>query len=279
MEKMKKKLSENILDKLSMDFLRNQVLKNAYGNDDTFIAALDPRLLFIWYVFFALVPWFVDDLIFLLGCFILVAVTTVMAKVAGLVLLLFGVGVFSQTGYLFLASLLFGGNGETVAPLLVLTLKVATVSLASITVFSGLDPDRLSNGLMWYGCPEKLSFSISYAYRMLPMLMEEFQNVLLSYRLRGNAPDSSTLTGKIRYLIYQIKVIIHSFYPLMLNTAKRSRTTVEALELKGYRYAAVNKEVKKMKLAALKITCDDLLFLAISFLWVAVVVLVSLLTG
>lgn len=196
MEKMKKKLSENILDKLSMDFLRNQVLKNAYGNDDTFIAALDPRLLFIWYVFFALVPWFVDDLIFLLGCFILVAVTTVMAKVAGLVLLLFGVGVFSQTGYLFLASLLFGGNGETVAPLLVLTLKVATVSLASITVFSGLDPDRLSNGLMWYGCPEKLSFSISYAYRMLPMLMEEFQNVLLSYRLRGNAPDSSTLTGK-----------------------------------------------------------------------------------
>lgn len=279
MEKMKKKLSENILDKLSMDFLRNQVLKNAYGNDDTFIAALDPRLLFIWYVFFALVPWFVDDLIFLLGCFILVAVTTVMAKVAGLVLLLFGVGVFSQTGYLFLASLLFGGNGETVAPLLVLTLKVATVSLASITVFSGLDPDRLSNGLMWYGCPEKLSFSISYAYRMLPMLMEEFQNVLLSYRLRGNAPDSSTLTGKIRYLIYQIKVIIHSFYPLMLNTAKRSRTTVEALELKGYRYAAVNKEVKKMKLAASKITCDDLLFLAISFLWVAVVVLVSLLIG
>lgn len=279
MEKMKKKLSENILDKLSMDFLRNQVLKNAYGNDDTFIAALDPRLLFIWYVFFALVPWFVDDLIFLLGCFILVAVTTVMAKVAGLVLLLFGVGVFSQTGYLFLASLLFGGNGETVAPLLVLTLKVATVSLASITVFSGLNPDRLSNGLMWYGCPEKLSFSISYAYRMLPMLMEEFQNVLLSYRLRGNAPDSSTLTGKIRYLIYQIKVIIHSFYPLMLNTAKRSRTTVEALELKGYRYAAVNKEVKKMKLAALKITCDDLLFLAISFLWVAVVVLVSLLIG
>ena len=279
MEKMKKKQSENILDKLSMYFLRNQVLKNAYGNDDTFIAALDPRLLFIWYVFFALVPWFVDDLIFLLGCFILVAVTTVMAKVAGLVLLLFGVGVFSQTGYLFLASLLFGGNGETVAPLLVLTLKVATVSLASITVFSGLDPDRLSNGLMWYGCPEKLSFSISYAYRMLPMLMEEFQNVLLSYRLRGNAPDSSTLTGKIRYLIYQIKVIIHSFYPLMLNTAKRSRTTVEALELKGYRYAAVNKEVKKMKLAALKITCDDLLFLAISFLWVAVVVLVSLLIG
>ena len=143
-----------------------------------------------------LAPWFVNDLVFLLGCFLLVAVTTIMARVAGLVLFLFILGVFSQTGYLFVVSLLFGGNAETILPLLILTLKVATVSLASITVFSGLDPDRLSNGLMWYGCPEKLSFSISYAYRMLPMLMEEFQNVLLSYRLRGNAPDTDTIIGK-----------------------------------------------------------------------------------
>ena len=275
MEKMMQKLSDNILDKLSMDFLRNQVLKNAYGNDDTFIAKLDPRVLLVWYLFFALVPWFVDRLPFLLGAFLLVAVTTVMARVAGLVLLLFAVGVFSQTGYLFVVSLLFGGNAETIVPLLILTLKVATVSLASVTVFSGLDPDRLSNGLMWFGCPERLSFSISYAYRMLPMLMEEFQNVLLSYRLRGNAPDSSGFTGKVRYLIYQIRVIIHAFYPLMLNTAKRSRTTVEALEIKGYRNAAVSPEVKKLKLASLKVGYDDMLFVAVSFLWMALTILAT----
>ena len=275
MEGLKQKLSENILDKFSMDFLRNQVLKNAYGNDDTFIAKLDPRVLLAWYLFFALVPWFVDRLPFLLGAFLLVAVTTVMARVAGLVLLLFVVGVFSQTGYLFVVSLLFGGNAETIVPLLILTLKVATVSLASVTVFSGLDPDRLSNGLMWFGCPERLSFSISYAYRMLPMLMEEFQNVLLSYRLRGNAPDSSGFTGKVRYLIYQIRVIIHAFYPLMLNTAKRSRTTVEALEIKGYRNAAVSPEVKKLKLASLKVGYDDMLFVAVSFLWMALTILAT----
>ena len=275
MEKVMRKLSDSILDKISIDFFRNQVLKNAYGNDDTFIAKLDPRMLLIWYVFFALVPWFVSDIVFLLGCFLLVFITTIMAKVAGLVLFLFGLGVFSQTGYLFIVSLLFGGNIETVVPLLILTLKVATVSLASVTVFSGLDPDRLSDGLMWYGCPERLAFSISYAYRMLPMLMDEFQNILLSYRLRGNAPDSTTLFGKVKYLIYQIQVIIHSFYPLMLNIAKRSRTTVEALELKGYRYAAVNKEVKKMKLSALKVTYQDFLFLAVSFLWMAVVILID----
>lgn len=269
------KLSENILDKFSIDFLRQQVLKNAYGNDDTIIAARDPRILIAWYLFFGLVPWFVNDVVFLFGCFILVVITTLLAKVAGLVLFLFGLGVFTQTGYLLIVTLLFGGDASAIRPLLILTLKVATVSLASVTVFSGLDPDRLSNGLMWYGFPERLSFSISYAYRMLPMMMEEFQNVLLSYRLRGNPPENDTLRGKIRYLIYQIKIVIHAFYPLMLNTAKRSRTTVEALEIKGYRYAAVNKDVRKMRLASLRVTYDDFIFLAISFFWVSLTILIS----
>ncbi len=275
MSGMTRKLSDNILDKFSMDFLRNQVLKNAYGNDDTVIAKMDPRVLIAWYLFFGIVPWFANDLIFLLMSFMIVVVTTLMARVAGLVLALFILGVFSQTGYLLIATLIFGGDASAIVPLLILTLKVATISLASITVFSGLDPDRLANGLMWYKCPERLSFSISYAYRMLPMLMEEFQNVLLSYRMRGNPPDNSTFTGKIKYLVYQVKVIIHAFYPLMLNTAKRSRTTVEALEIKGYRYAAVNKEVKKMKLASLKVTYNDMIFLAVSFLCVSISLLLT----
>ena len=273
--KTMEKLSENLYDKISLDFLRNQVLKNAYGNNDTLIAGMDPRMLLVWYLFFGLVPWFVNDLPFLIGCFLLVMATTWLAHVAGLVLALFAVGVFTQTGYLLLVTLLFGGNASAVVPLLVLTLKVATVSLASITIFSGLDPDQLANGLMWYGCPERLSFSISYAYRMLPLLLEEFQNVLLSYRLRGNPPAHETLPGKVRYLAYEVQVIIQSFYPLMLNTAKRSRTTVEVLELKGYRYAAVNKEVRKLKLSALKVTNNDLLFLSVSFLWVAAAIFVS----
>ena len=45
MEKVMKKLTDSVVDKISMDFLRNQVLKNAYGNDDTVIAMLDPRIL------------------------------------------------------------------------------------------------------------------------------------------------------------------------------------------------------------------------------------------
>ena len=107
------------------------------------------------------------------------------------------------------------------------------------------------------------------------MLMEEFQNILLSFRLRGNPPSREKLWGKVKYLFYQVKVIMHAFYPLMLNTAKRSRTTVEALEIRGYRNAASNKAVKRMKLATLKVTTNDLLFLAISLLWISLAILLS----
>lgn len=269
------KLTENILDKLSIDYLRNQVLKNAYGNDDTVIAGLDPRILLVWYLFFGLVPWFLTDVVLLLCLFIFVVLTTRAARIAPLVLFLFCVGVFSQTGYLFIVALFFGGNAETIAPLLVMTLKVAVVSLASITVFSGLDPDRLANGMLWFGCPGQLSFSISFAYRILPLLMEEFQNILLSYRLRGNPPSRRGLLGKIRYLGYQIRMIIQAFYPLMLNTAKRSRTTVEALELRGYRYSVQDPRIKRMKLAMLRVTRADIIFVCISVAWVGVSMILS----
>ena len=272
---MTKKLSTNILDKLSIDYLRNQVLKNAYGNLDTVIAKRDPRVLLIWYLFFGLVPWFVDDLYFLMACFVLVLVTTYLAKITALVLFVFAIGVFSQSGYLFSVSLFFGGDVNTLIPLLILTLKVSTCSLASITVFSGLDPDRLANGLMWFHFPERLSFSISYAYRMLPLLMSEFQNVLLSFRMRGKAPSSEGFKGKVQYLIYQVKMIMQSFYPLMLNVAKRSRTTVEALEIRGYRNAATSKEVRKLKLADLQFTYDDALFIALSILWITAILLIK----
>lgn len=266
---MIEKLSENVMDKVSIDFLRDQVLKNAYGNDDTPIAKLDPRVLLLWYLFFGLAPWFIGNVIVLLGMFLFTAVTTRLARVAPLVLFVFALGVFSQTGYMFIVSLFFGGNLSTLIPLLVLTLKVATVSLASITVFSGLDPDKLSNGLLWFGCPELLSFSIGFAYRILPILMEELQNILLSFRLRGRAPAHDTLGGKVRWAIYQVKTIVQSFYPLMLNTAKRSRTTVEALELKGYRYAATNMKVLKIKLSSLHVGRREAIFASVSALWVA----------
>ncbi len=270
-----KKLSENILDKISIDYVRTQVLKNAYGNDDTPIAKLDPRVLLLWYLFFGFFPWFVGNVLLLLLLFLFAGATTRLAKVAPLVLFVFSIGVFSQTGYLLIVSVFFDGNLQTAIPLAVLALKVATVSLASITVFSGLDPDRLCMGLLYFGCPDKLSFSIAFSYRILPVLMEQFQNILFSYRLRGCAPQKSERFWAVKNLFYQIKIIMLSFYPLMLGTAKRSRTTVEALELKGYRRSLSNPEVRRIKLSHLRFSRGDIIFAFISVVYAAASIFIS----
>lgn len=85
--------------------------------------------------------------------------------------------------------------------------------------------------------------------------------------------------GKIRWIIYQVKTIVQSFYPLMLNMAKRSRTTVEALELKGYRYASSNMDVLKIKLSSLAIGRNDLIFAAVSIAWAALCFALPALAG
>ncbi|SDQ29494.1 energy-coupling factor transporter transmembrane protein EcfT [Carnobacterium viridans] len=270
------KVNENFLDKFTITTLKNQVLKNAYGNDETFVAALDPRTLFMWYVLFGIVPWFITNYWVLAGLFIFVAITTKLARTVPLILFVFCIGLLSETGFLFLFILLFGGDWTALIPVLQLTLKIGVVSLASITTFAGMDPDKLSNGLLSIGLPDQFAFSISYGYRILPIIMEEFQSVNLSYRLRGVQPDSTGFMGKIRFIMYQLKIVMRSFYPLMLNMAKRSRTTVEALEIKGYRNSMTDPRVKKMKLKTLNFTSKDLVFLASSVLYFALVVTAAL---
>ncbi|MMZ69832.1 hypothetical protein D1872_327480 [compost metagenome] len=64
-----------------------------------------------------------------------------------------------------------------------------------------------------------------------------------------------------------------SFYPLILSIAKRTRTTVEALEAKGFSYAYQSPEVKKNKLSYMKFTIRDGLFITVSALYVCLLYL------
>ena len=43
-----------------------------------------------------------------------------------------------------------------------LTVKLAVISLASISVFSSIDPEKFSDGLLRIGMPAQVSFSIAY---------------------------------------------------------------------------------------------------------------------
>ncbi|UTR17104.1 energy-coupling factor transporter transmembrane protein EcfT [Salipaludibacillus sp. LMS25] len=266
--------TRRLLDNLSVEQVKIELLNTAYGNGDTFIAKLDPRTLFIWYLFFGFVPWFIHDPAILGAFFLLMVVMTIMTKVSPLIIVILCLGLLSQAGYLLIASWFFGGNLDTILPLLILTLKLSTISLASIVVFSSMDPEKLSDGLLSIGVPSQVSFSIAYGYRMLPSLVEEFHQIFLSFRLRGKAPEKKGFLYW-RVVVYLIKIAVLSFYPLILSSAKRARTTVEALESKGYSSALTSPAVKKIKLQHMRFRFHDLAFLSLSSCYIVATFLVT----
>ena len=77
-------------------------------------------------------------------------------------------------------------------------------------MFSGMDPEKISDGLLALGMPAAFSFSLSYGYRILPVLFEEFRHVQLSYRLRGKAPEHPGFLYW-RLAAYFMKLLMLSF--------------------------------------------------------------------
>jgi energy-coupling factor transport system permease protein len=254
---------ESIREKLSVEYVKTEILKTAYGNRETIIARLDPRVLLVWYIVFALVPWFFYNKTTLIGFCVLTAAVTALTRVSSLILFMLAFGVIGDVVGWGVSSLLFGGDLTVFWSLSTLILKLLSISLASIAVFSSMDPDRFSDALLSLGMPDQFAFGISYGYRMVPILLAEYHNIVNAYRLRGKEPDK---TGFLywRRIAHFLRLIVRAFYPMILNTAKRMRTTVEGLEIKGYTYALDHPEVKRLKLGHLRIQSDDVLFLAIS---------------
>lgn len=266
--------ARKLTEKLTVEQVKIELLNTAYGNGDTFIAKLDPRTLFVWYGFFGIVPWFIHNIFILIGMFIFMLAITFLSRVSPLIWLILCLGLLGQGGYLLIISLFFGGNLTVINPLLILTLKLGVISLASISVFCSMEPDKLSNGLLKIGIPGQVSFSIAYGYRMLPTLIEEYHQVFQSFRLRGKAPEKHGFLY-FHSIIYFCKIAVLSFYPLLLSVSKRARTTVEALETKGSFYGFNHPEVKRLKIAHLKIRKQDLYFLAFSIVYILFLYLLS----
>lgn len=260
-------IKQSMLDKLSVEQIKIELMRTAFGRQSTFLSRFDPRILLVWYSFFAVAPWFIHNKVVLLGLLVPMLVLTLSSKVSPLVLIIMGIGLVSEISYILLGSLLFGGSLEAVWPLLTLTLKILLISLASIAVFSSMDPEKLSDALLSIGMPGQFSFGVSYGYRMLPILIEEYHNLIHSFRLRGRAPAKKGFL-RMNSLIYLAKIGVRAFYPLLLNTAKRTRTTVEALEVRGFTYALVSPEAKKLKLSHMKVNALDFVFLGCSLIYV-----------
>lgn len=259
-------ITKKLQEFISVEQLKVEVLNAAYGNTDTVIAGLDPRTIFGWYFFFALFPWLTHSVPVLTGMFVFLVAMVYLAKVSYLLIFLFVLGLIGQGSLLVGITFLFGGGFASFVPIMIFELKLAIISLAGLIAFSTMEPEKLSDGLLKVGVPGQVSFAISYGYRMLPTLIEEYHHVFMSFRLRGKAPEKHGFLY-LNTIVYFMKIIVKSFYPLMLSSAKRARTTVESMESRGSLHSFNNPEVKKVKLQHLNFTYADGLFLLFTVLY------------
>ena len=252
-------------DVLSVEWVRLELLRTAYSTRGGLFARMDPRLVLAWYLLMALAPWFTHSTGVLAVLFALGAVSVALSQVGPLVLGLFLIGLLGNVVGLFAASFLFGGDLGTLVALAELNLKLGAVSMASMAAFVSLDPEKLSDALLWFRAPELLAFGVSYGYRMLPILVDEYVTVFEGQRLRHAPVQRPGLLGW-RVIVQWCTLAVTAFYPIMLNTAKNVRTTVEALETRGFTYAAANPTGRRLRLASLRTAPLDWAVLALTVL-------------
>lgn len=258
-----------LVDKLkktyNIEWIKLELLKTAYGKKETYLGQVDPRTVIVWYFIVSLLPWFTFNIFILLGLMLYTSVLAVVTRVSPLIIFLLSIGILSELGYIFLVVFILGGDMEAYTSLLLLTFKISIMSIASVAAFASMDPEKLSDALLSFGVPAQFSFAVSYGYRMLPILMDEYQQIIQSFRLRGKAPQRHGIL-KWRLVYYYTVIVVKAFYPMMLNTAKRTRTTVEALEVRGFSYSLHSSEAKKQKLSHLTFGPREYFFIAMNAL-------------
>lgn len=261
-----------IRDALSVDALKSDLLRTAYDNEGTVFDRLDPRVLLAWYAAFVFLPWFFYDLRVLGGLLAFVSLLAVVSRVSKYLVGLMAFGVVTNLLLYAFVTTLFGGTFfGTVRALLPYTTKLTIVSVVSIAVFSGMGPKNISRAFTSVGVPRQFTFAITYGYRMLPILVEEYHDLVNVYRLRSSAPDASGLF-RWRYYRYLVTISVKAFYPMIFSVAKRSRVTVEALEARGFSHSLGDASSRELQLGDLAVQRIDVYFVTGSAVVVAALV-------
>ncbi|WP_135303317.1 energy-coupling factor transporter transmembrane component T family protein [Haloarcula amylovorans] len=252
---------DGLRDATSVEGIKNDLLKTAYENEGSFLHRLDPRVLLLWYVIFLFVPWLFYDTTVLLGLLAFVSVLAVASRVSLFLVALMAFTVASTLASYAVVTAFTGDPMAAIRALIPFTLKLTIISVSSLAVFSSMGPKTLARGLRSLGVPRQFTFLITYGYRMLPVLFEEYHDLVNAYRLRSSAP-SSPGRFRWRHYAYLLKISMRAFYPMIFNVAKRSRVTVEAMETRGFSHSLHDQASKELQLADLQVRPLDVGFFA-----------------
>lgn len=270
---MRASTADKIQSFFTIENIKFEIMRTAYGNPRSVLFGLDARAMIVWYLAFSIVPWLFYDMPVLIGLFLVAAMMAALSRVSVLIIGLMAFGFVTQSLATFVIVLIFGGNLDALLALMTVSIKLLIVSLTTVSIFTSMDPERLGDALQRFGFPDRFCFAISYGYRVLPMLIDEYNGIFNSFRLRGMKPKARF--AGLNVLVYYIKLVIISFYPMILNTAKRVKLTVEALETKGLSRSARSRKVMMLKFSYMKITKREVMTFSI----LSLAVIVAIVTG
>ncbi len=261
---------DSLRDIASVDAITTDLLRTAYDNDGSFLHRLDPRVLLLWYVVFLFVPWMFYEMDVLLALLVFVSVLAVLSRVSVYLLAIMAFSVVTSLTSYAIVTAFTGDPIAAMKALLPFTLKVTIISISSLAVFSSMSPKTLARGLLSLGVPRQFTFVIAYGYRMLPVLFQEYHELVNALRLRSAVPDSP---GRFRwrYYRYLLRLSMKAFYPMIFNVAKRSRVTVEAMEARGFSNSLDSDASRELQLEGMEIRPGDGVFFCGSLIYVAIV--------
>jgi energy-coupling factor transport system permease protein len=188
----------------------------------SFIHSLDPRAKLIFSIVYTISALLFTEIIPLLIIFLSLIPLILIGKI-------FRLWIKSIRGLSFLVILiivlntLFISLSFSIAMILRIYIMVSAFSIFFLTV----DPNDLALSLISMKIPYEFAFSFSLAFRFVPTIANEAQNILDAQQSRGYEMQK-------KGLINQIKNLFPLLIPLVICSIKRAFNVAEALESRAF---------------------------------------------
>jgi energy-coupling factor transport system permease protein len=118
---------------------------------------------------------------------------------------------------------------ETLWYLSVRQLKLMTSFLSSLVFILSITPQELAAGLYGWGIPYKACTVVSLAFRYIPDIARDYENIQSSLQARGMEMDKRRLS-----LIKRLKDTLYILIPLVITSFDRIGNIANAMDLRAY---------------------------------------------
>lgn len=118
---------------------------------------------------------------------------------------------------------------ETIWYLLVRLFKMLTSFTVSMAFILSITPSELASGLHGLGVPYKICTVVSLAFRYIPDISRDYENIKVSMQARGVEMDLRKTP-----ILKRLKQTIYILFPLIITSFDRIGNIANALDLRGY---------------------------------------------